>query len=73
LATAAAYAEISPRKLRGLLAGPDPLPAARIGRLIRIHRPALDAWMLRRTAANAVDLVLEELRSSRPRSSRPHS
>jgi len=37
-----------------MFSGPDPLPAACIGRLISIHRPALDAWMLRRAAANTV-------------------
>ncbi len=65
IASAAAYAEISQRHLRNLARQPG-FPMVRIGRLVRVHRPAFDAWMARQGAVgHAVDQVLAEVRSRR--------
>ena len=66
IASLAAYLTLSESTIRGLMKEPDPLPSFTVGRSRRFYRPAVDAWMARRVGASqAVDAVLEELRSTR--------
>jgi hypothetical protein len=59
------YSGISIRKLRALLRDPaNPIPSISLGRMIRVYKPAFDAWMANH---QTVDLkrVLDEVRSAR--------
>jgi hypothetical protein len=59
------YSGISIRKLRALLRDPaNPIPSISLGRMIRVYKPAFDAWMANH---HTVDLkrVLDEVRSAR--------
>lgn len=67
IAAAAQYLDCSKGFIRKLLAAPDPMPSVTLGRVRRIPRVALDAWVVRRMAAPAagVDDVLAKLRGRR--------
>ncbi len=66
IATAAQYLDCSEGLIRKLLAAPDPMPSVTLGRVRRIPRVALDAWVTRRMVVPAgVDDVLAELRGRR--------
>lgn len=68
IATVAHYTTLSEGTIRGLMKGPDPLPSFTVGRSRRFLRLAVDTWMRRRAGASqAVDNVLEEIRSARSR------
>ncbi len=72
IAALSAYLSLSESTIRALMKGPDPLPSFTVGRSRRFYRPAVDAWMARQAAksqatAQAVDAILDELRSSRSR------
>jgi len=76
LKTFAAYSKISERHLRALIRRGD-LPHVKLGRLIRVHRPTFDAWMLAqsapvRDATPPIPVVglLDRIRASRPTSRR---
>jgi len=66
LADLSSYISLSASTIRGLMKGSDPLPSFTVGRSRRFYRPAVDSWLARRAGASqAVDLVLDEIRSSR--------
>jgi excisionase family DNA binding protein len=66
IATAAKYLDCSKGLIRKLLAAPDPMPSVTLGRVRRIPRVALDAWVTRRMVSPVgVDDVLAELRGRR--------
>jgi excisionase family DNA binding protein len=72
LKTLAAYSKISERHLRNLIRRGD-LPHVKLGRLIRVHRPTFDQWLLAqsvpvRESAPPVPVVglLDRIRASRP-------
>jgi excisionase family DNA binding protein len=66
IAAAAQYLDCSKGLIRKLLAAPDPIPSVTLGRVRRIPRVALEAWVTRRMVGPAgVDDVLAELRGRR--------
>jgi len=66
ITTAAQYLDCSEGLIRKLLAAPDPMPSVTLGRVRRIPRVALDAWVARRMVAPVgVDDVLAKLRGRR--------
>ncbi len=59
------YSGISIRKLRALLRDPaNPIPSISLGRMIRVYRPAFDAWMANHQTMD-LKRVLDEVRSAR--------
>jgi excisionase family DNA binding protein len=64
LKTLARYSCLSERTLRDLIKQPD-FPRVRVGRLLRVHRPAFDAWMQSKDAALRDQVLIRNTRRLR--------